>query len=67
MKSKAIQCFSDDYLKRFKELSTEQILSFLEDFRQLHGRVDIHRETKLIDEKIHDIANFSKVKKNHKN
>lgn len=34
---KALQRFSDEYLERCGELSPDQILQFLEDFRQLHA------------------------------
>ena len=40
MRCKAVQYFDEDYLKKCKKIGTEQILSFLEDFRQLHGRTD---------------------------
>ncbi len=34
---KALQKFSDDYLETCKQMSTEEIAQFLEDFRQTHG------------------------------
>jgi uncharacterized protein (DUF4415 family) len=34
---RAVQYFSDDYLAHCREMSTEQILRFLDDFRRLHG------------------------------
>lgn len=34
--NKPIQYFSDDYLERCKDLTPDQILQFLEDFRRLH-------------------------------
>ena len=34
---KTIQFFSDDYLQSCRELSPDQVLRFLEDFRRLHG------------------------------
>lgn len=37
MKERPIQYFSDEYLKRAKELTPDQILQFLEDFRLLHS------------------------------
>ena len=48
---KPIQYFSDDYLERCKDLSPEQIVQFLEDFRQIAyaGR---KVESKLISVKI---------------
>lgn len=35
---KAIQYFSDEYLERCADLSADEIASFLDDFRQVHGR-----------------------------
>ena len=32
-----IQFFSEEYLRRCREMSPDQILQFLEDFRRLHG------------------------------
>ena len=32
-----VQRFSDEYLERCRELSPEDIVRFLEDFRKLHG------------------------------
>ena len=34
---KAVQYFSDEYLTHCREMSTKQILRFLDDFRRLHG------------------------------
>ena len=34
---KAVQYFSDDYLERCRELSTTQIIRYLDDFRCLHA------------------------------
>jgi hypothetical protein len=34
---KPVQYFSDEYLARCREMSPEEILGFLENFRQLHG------------------------------
>ncbi len=34
---KALQKFSDEYLEQCREMSTEQIVRFLDDFRRLHG------------------------------
>jgi len=34
---KALQLFSDEALKRGREMSPDQILKFLEDFRSLHA------------------------------
>ncbi len=35
MTEKALQIFSDDYLEYSKKLTPEQIVNFLEDFRQI--------------------------------
>ena len=37
MKERPVQYFSDEYLKRSKELSPDQVLQFLEDFSMLHS------------------------------
>ena len=34
---KAVQRFSDEYLDRCRDMTPDQILQFLEDFRRLHG------------------------------
>ena len=34
---KAVQYFSDEYLQQCKAMTYEQIIRFLDDFRQLHG------------------------------
>ena len=34
---KAVQKFSDEYLARCADMSTEEIVRFLDDFRRLHG------------------------------
>lgn len=34
---RALQRFSDEYLDRCREMSPDQILEFLDDFRRLHG------------------------------
>lgn len=34
---RTLQRFSDEYLERCREMSPDQILQFLEDFRRLHG------------------------------
>ena len=36
-KNKALQYFTDEYLKECKKLSPTQIAQYLEDFRQLHS------------------------------
>lgn len=35
MKEKPVQFFTDEYLERCKDLTTEQIVNFLEDFRHI--------------------------------
>lgn len=37
MKERPVQYFSDEYLERAKELTPDQILQFLEDWRMLHS------------------------------
>lgn len=32
-----VQYFSDDYIERCRNLTADQILQFLDDFRRLHG------------------------------
>jgi predicted DNA binding CopG/RHH family protein len=34
---KAVQKFTDEYLERCREMSHEEIVRFLDDFRRLHG------------------------------
>lgn len=34
---KPVQYFSDEYLEQCKEMTPDQIIEFLDDFRQLHG------------------------------
>lgn len=34
---KAIQHFSEDYLLRCAQMSTDEIVSFLDDYRRIHG------------------------------
>jgi len=48
---KAVQHFSDDYLERCKDMTPDQILQFLDDFRQLHG-TGTRSRSKLISIKI---------------
>lgn len=47
---KALQLFSDEYLERCKDLSVEEILDFLEDFRLMHS--DLNAPSKLISLKV---------------
>ncbi len=39
MKERPVQYFSKEYLERCKELSPDEIIQFLEDFRNLHSGV----------------------------
>lgn len=39
MKERPIQYFNQEYLERCKELTPDQILQFLEDFRTLHSEI----------------------------
>lgn len=48
---KALQIFSDEYLEACKELSTEEIGQFLEDFRQIHSK-KLSEKSKLISLKV---------------
>ena len=34
---KAVQKFSDEYLERCSEMSADEIVRFLDDFRRIHG------------------------------
>lgn len=34
---KTIQHFSEDYLQRCAQMSTDEIVSFLDDYRKIHG------------------------------
>ena len=34
---KPVQYFSDEYLEQCRQMTPEQIIQFLDDFRQLHG------------------------------
>ena len=47
---KALQKFSDDYLARCREMSHEEIVPFLDDFRRVHGKR--RSESKLISMKV---------------
>jgi len=50
MKERPVQYFSDEYLERAKELTPDQILQFLEDFRTLYSQQ--HEKCKLISMKV---------------
>lgn len=48
---KPVQYFSDEYLRQCREMTPEQIIQFLDDFRQLHG-AGIRSQSKLISIKV---------------
>jgi predicted DNA binding CopG/RHH family protein len=48
---KAVQYFSDEYLEQCKKMTPEQIVRFLDDFRQLQG-VQPESRSKLISLKV---------------
>lgn len=48
---KAVQYFDDEYLEQCREMTADQIIQFLDDFRQLHGAT-IRSKSKLISMKI---------------
>ena len=49
---KAIQYFSDEYLEQCRLLTAEQIVVFLDDFRQLHGSLESKAKSRLISLKV---------------
>jgi predicted DNA binding CopG/RHH family protein len=48
---KTVQRFSDEYLQQCREMTPDQIIRFLDDFRQLHG-AETRSRSKLISIKI---------------
>ncbi len=48
---KALQHFSDEYLRQCRDMTPDQIIRFLDDFRQLHG-ANMRSRSKLISIKI---------------
>jgi len=63
MKNKAIQYFSDEYLENSRELSSDNIAKFLENFRLLHGSREAQSKSKLISMKVpEDLLDSFKVK-----
>ncbi|MCB9091350.1 MAG: hypothetical protein H6621_10065 [Halobacteriovoraceae bacterium] len=66
MKNKAIQKFSDEYLEECKRLTADEILEFLENFRNLHQ--EIPSKSKLISIKIPEdlLVTFKQKAKLHK-
>ena len=58
---KTIQRFTDDYLQHCRALTPDQVIRFLEDFRQLHGSGPV--SSKLISMKVpEDLLNTFKAK-----
>jgi len=58
---RALQTFSDEYLQRCKDLSIEEKLDFIENFRLLHS--EITSPSKLISIKVpEDLLNAFKIK-----
>lgn len=52
---KAVQYFSDEYLEYCKTLSPEDILDFLEDFREIQQKkMDVSGKSQLISMKVND-------------
>lgn len=50
---KPVQYFSDDYLEQCRKMAPDQIIQYLDDFRQLHGdRTKGHSKSKLISLKV---------------
>ena len=37
-RDRPVQYFSDEYIERYKDLSTEEILQFIDDFQKLHSQ-----------------------------
>jgi len=60
---RVLQKFSDEYLERCKELSIEERLDFVENFRLMHS--EIHSPSKLISLKVpeHLLASFKQKAK----
>ena len=58
---KAVQYFSDEYLERCRDMTADQILRFLDDFRRLHGNKPAR--SKLISIKVpEDLLNAFKAR-----
>lgn len=58
---KATQLFSDPYLQQCRDLTPDQVLQFLDDFRRLHGNRPA--KSKLISLKVpEDLLNTFKAK-----
>jgi len=67
-KNKALQYFSDEYLTECRKLTSEQILLFLDNFRQLHGNIVKEKKSKLISMKVPEdlLQNFKTKSLLHK-
>lgn len=62
MKNKAIQYFTDEYLKSCETLSPTEIAKFLDDFRRIHGE-EKKSPSKLISMKVpEDLLEAFKLK-----
>ncbi len=58
---KALQLFSDEYLQQCRNLTPDQVVRFLDDFRRLHGKRPAR--SKLISLKVpEDLLNTFKAK-----
>ena len=58
---RAVQYFSDEYLEQCREMTTDQILRFLDDFRRLQGTSPA--KSKLISVKVpEDLLNAFKAR-----
>lgn len=57
-----VQYFSEEYLEKCKEMTPEQIIQFLDDFRTLHGSIQTSK-SKLISIKVpENLLNTFKTK-----
>ena len=55
---KTVQYFSDEALERSKDLTPEQIIKFLDNFRKLHSAAKIKTKSKLISIKVGMLEKF---------
>jgi predicted DNA binding CopG/RHH family protein len=63
---KPVQYFSDEYLEQCRDMTPDQIIQFLDDFRQLHG-TKAESKSKLISIKVpENLLNAFKVQANRK-
>ena len=61
MKTRAVQRFSDEYLESCRDMTPDQIVGFLDDFRRLHGSERL--PSKLISMKVpQDLLNAFRAK-----